>query len=60
MLVTTSKVGETLVLGNGVRLKVLRVKGKSRVSLGIESPDPITGLERGRQAAAPETAKEQG
>jgi carbon storage regulator CsrA len=41
MLVLTRKIGDTLVLGNDLQVKLLRIKGKSRVRLGIESARPV-------------------
>lgn len=40
MLVLTRKPGEAVVVGSGVRLKVLRVHGGS-VRIGIEAPDDV-------------------
>ena len=54
----TRKIGDELQLGDDIRIKLIRVKGRSRVSLGIEAPpeyrvrrgesddvDPATGDE---------------
>jgi carbon storage regulator CsrA len=43
VLVLTRKLGEGIVLGEDVRLKVLRISG-SRVTIGIEAPQHVRVL----------------
>ncbi len=38
MLVLTRKVGETIAIGDHIRIKVVEVKG-GKIRLGIEAPD---------------------
>jgi len=40
MLVLSRKPGDAIVIGGGVRIRVLRVEGK-QVRLGIEAPDDV-------------------
>ena len=40
MLVLSRKVGQELVIGDNIRVKISRVAG-NRVSLGIEAPDNV-------------------
>ena len=56
MLVLTRKVGQTLVLGDGIEVKLLRIKGKSRITLGIQGrgPVPVRRLECDGAAAPQE------
>ena len=41
MLILTRKVGETMVIGDAITVKLLDVKGK-QVRLGIEAPADVT------------------
>jgi carbon storage regulator len=43
VLVLTRKLGEGIVLGDDVRLKVLRISG-SRVTIGIDAPSHVRVL----------------
>lgn len=43
VLVLTRKIGEGIVLGGNVQLKVLRISG-SRVTIGIEAPQSVRVL----------------
>ena len=43
MLVLTRKLGEGIVLGADIHLKVLRISG-SRVTIGIEAPQDVRVL----------------
>jgi carbon storage regulator len=43
MLVLTRKVGETILIGDNIRVKVLEVKG-GQVRIGIEAPESINIL----------------
>ncbi len=40
MLILTRKIGETLVVGDNVKIKVLGVKG-NQVRIGIEAPEEV-------------------
>jgi carbon storage regulator len=40
MLVLSRKIGEEVVIGNGIRVKVVEIRG-GRVRLGIVAPDDI-------------------
>jgi carbon storage regulator CsrA len=51
MLVLTRKVGDTLQIGDDIRLKVIRVKGSSRVSFGIETAERMDIRTAGRAPA---------
>jgi carbon storage regulator len=46
MLVLSRKIGETVVIGDDVQLKVLSVKG-NRVRLGIGAPPGVVTIRRG-------------
>ena len=43
MLVLTRKMGEGIVVGGNIQLKVLRISG-SRVTIGIEAPQSVRVL----------------
>lgn len=40
MLVLSRKPGDSIVIGGGVRIRVLRIEGK-HVRIGIEAPDDV-------------------
>lgn len=66
MLILTRKLGEVICIGEGVRVKVLAIKGY-QVRLGIDAPESIEihreeiyqRIQQERQAAAGETANEE-
>ena len=41
MLNLARRIGETVIIGNNIRIKVIAVQGKT-VKLGIEAPDEIS------------------
>ena len=54
MLVLTRKQGETIQIGNGIEIKVIRT-GKGTVKIGIEAPADVKVL-RGELAARDQAA----
>ncbi|TWU19533.1 carbon storage regulator [Allorhodopirellula heiligendammensis] len=43
MLVLSRRVGETILIGNGVQIAVTRIQGKS-VTIGVVAPDEVKVL----------------
>jgi len=43
MLILTRKIGETVLIGENIRIKVIQVRGK-QVRLGIEAPPDLLVL----------------
>lgn len=54
MLILTRKIGETVLIGENIRIKVIQVRGK-QVRLGIEAPSDLLVL---RTEDKPDSEKE--
>ena len=50
MLILTRKIGESILVGDNIRLVVLEIRGR-QIRLGIEAPAGYCGPERGNRPA---------
>ena len=55
MLVLSRKLGETIVVGEGITISVVRIRG-GRVQLGISAPDHVS-IERDDARSQPKPAR---